>query len=55
MTNKFQGLHYIKFNQNILQLVIFTYSLFTNNKNMFSQIDYVICLAIIINKANIIY
>lgn len=42
ITNKSQGLHYIKLNQDKLQLVIFTDFLFANNKNMILQINYVI-------------
>lgn len=55
ITNKSQRLRYIKLDQNSLQLVIFTDSLFANNKDMSSQISYVICLSDIINNANIIY
>lgn len=36
MNNKSQRLYYIKFDKDILQLVIFTDFLFANNKNMLS-------------------
>lgn len=55
MTNKFQNLHYIKFNQNILKLVIFINLLFANNTNMLLQINYLFCFAHAINEINIIY
>jgi hypothetical protein len=38
-------LQYVKLNQSSLQLVIFNDSFFANNRDLFSQIDYVICLA----------
>ena len=34
---------------------MFTDALFTNNKDLLSQINYILVLADIINKANIIY
>lgn len=55
ITNKSQGLRYIKLDQDTLQLVVFTDSSFTNNKDLSSQIGYVICLADATNKANIIH
>ncbi len=55
ITNKFQGLRYVKLNQNTLQLVVFKDSSFANNKDLLSQIGYVICLADATKKANIIH
>ena len=46
---------YIKLDINTLRLLIFTDTLFTNNKDFFLQIGYILVLADIINKANIIY
>ena len=46
---------YIKLDINILCLLMFTDALFTNNKDFFLQIGYILVLADIINKANIIY
>jgi hypothetical protein len=43
--NQSRDLKYVKLNQSILQLVIFTNSSFVNNNDLSSQIDYVICLA----------
>ena len=55
ITNKSRGLRYIKLDQNTLELVVFTNSSFANNKDMSSQIGYIICLADATNKMNIIY
>ena len=55
ITNKSRGLRYIKLDQDMLQLVVFTDSSFANNKDMSSQIGYVIPLADTTNKANIIH
>ena len=55
ITNKSRGLRYIKLDQDTLQLIVFTDSSFANNKDMSSQIGYVICLADATNKANIIH
>ena len=46
---------YIKLDINILHLLVFTDTLFVNNKALFLQIGYILVLADIINKANIIY
>ncbi len=43
--NQIKDLRYVKLNQSFLRLVIFTNSFFANNRDLFSQIDYVICLA----------
>jgi hypothetical protein len=42
--NHFRDLKYVKFDSITLQLMIFTNSFFANNRNLFSQINYVICL-----------
>ena len=46
---------YIKLDINILRLLVFTDALFVNNKDLFSQIGYILVLADITNKANIVY
>jgi hypothetical protein len=43
--NQIRGLKYVRLNQTFLRLVIFIDSFFVNNSDLFSQIDYVICLA----------
>ncbi len=43
--NHSRDLRYVKLDSTKLQLVIFTNSFFANNRDLFSQIDYVICLA----------
>jgi hypothetical protein len=53
--NLIRGLNFVKFNIEILQLLIFTNSLFANNKDLLSQIGYILVLADLLNKANIIY
>jgi hypothetical protein len=45
ITNQTRDLRYVKLDQSSLRLVIFTNSSFANNRDLFSQIDYVICLA----------
>jgi hypothetical protein len=45
ITNQTRGLRYVKLDQLSLRLVIFTDSSFANNRDSFSQIGYVICLA----------
>jgi hypothetical protein len=42
--NHFEDLRYVKLDSTTLQLMIFTNSSFANNRNLFSQIDFVICL-----------
>jgi hypothetical protein len=46
---------YIKLDINILYLLVFTNALFINNKDLLSQIGYILVLADIMNKANIIH
>jgi hypothetical protein len=53
--NQSRDLKYVKLNQSTLQLVIFIDSFFVNNRDLSSQIDYVICLADFINTTNIIH
>jgi hypothetical protein len=53
--NLIRGLSFIKFNIKTLQLLIFTNSSFVNNKNFLSQIGYILVLAELLNKVNIIY
>ena len=53
--NLIRGLNFIKFDIKTLQLLIFTDSLFINNKDLLSQIRYILVLADLLNKVNIIY
>ena len=46
---------YVKLDINILRLLVFTDASFANNKDLLSQIGYILVLIDIINKANIIY
>ena len=46
---------YIKLDINTLYLLVFTDALFINNKDLLLQIGYILVLADITNKANIIY
>lgn len=55
ITNKSRGLRYVPLDQTTIRLVIFTDSSFANNKDLSSQIGYVICLANSSNRANIIH
>lgn len=50
-----RGLKFVQLDRKTLRLVIFTDALFVNNRDHSSQIGYVICLADINNKANIIH
>ncbi len=52
--NQIRRLRYVKLNQSSLRLMIFTNSIFANNRDLFSQIDYVICLADV-THANILH
>ncbi len=52
--NQIRDLKYVRLNQTSLRLVIFIDSSFANNSDLFSQIDYVICLADAIH-ANILH
>lgn len=53
--NKSRGLKYVKLHPDSLQLVVFTDSSFANNKDLSSQVGYVICLADATGRANIIH
>ena len=55
MENLTRGLKFIKLDRDILKLLIFTDSLFANNKDLSSQIRYIFILADKKNQANIIY
>ncbi len=44
INNHFRNINYVKFDLTKLRLIIFTNSFFANNHDLFSQIDYVICL-----------
>ena len=46
---------YVKLDINILHLFIFIDTSFINNKNLLLKIDYILVLADIMNKVNIIY
>ena len=50
-----RGLKFIKLDINILQLFVFMDASFANNKDLSSQISYVLILADAIKKANIVY
>ena len=53
--NLIRGLNFIKFNIKTLQLLIFTNSLFANNKDLLLQIGYILVLADLLNKVNIVH
>jgi hypothetical protein len=53
--NQTRDLKYVKLNQISLRLVIFIDSFFANNRDLSSQIDYVIYLTDSINTTNIIH
>jgi hypothetical protein len=55
INNQIKKLQYVKLNQLSLQLMIFNDSFFANNRDLFSQIDYVICLNNSINTTNILH
>jgi len=46
---------FVKLDINILRLLAFTDALFTNNKDLLSQIGYVLVLEDVLYRANIIY
>jgi hypothetical protein len=52
--NHFRNINYVKLDSTKLRLIIFTNSFFANNRDLFSQIDYVICLTDL-KHVNIIY
>lgn len=53
--NATRGLKYVKIDLAIIQVVVFTDFFFVNNKDLSSQIGYVICLADATQRANIIH
>ena len=55
LDNQDRGLKYVKLDQDDLQVVVFTDSSFANNRDLSSQIGFVICLADSTSKANIIH
>ena len=55
LENKTRGLKYVQLDQNSLQLVVFTDASFANNRDLSSQIGFVICIADSTGKANIIH
>jgi hypothetical protein len=55
MKNRIRELKYVKLDSKSLQLMILTDVSFVNNKDLLSQIEYVICLANATNKANVIH
>jgi hypothetical protein len=44
INNHFRDINYVRLDSTKLRLMIFTNSFFANNRDLFSQIDYVICL-----------
>ena len=53
--NPARGLRYVKLDKNTLQLLVFTDASFANNKDLSSQIGYVLVLADASNRANILH
>ena len=53
--NTDRGLKFIKLDISTLQLLVFTDASFANNKDLSSQISYVLVLSDTLNKANIIH
>ena len=55
MKNKLRDLKYVHFDQHFFQIVVFTDSFFANNRNLFFQIDFIICITDKIDKINFIH
>ena len=55
MKNKHRNLKYVHFDQHFFQIVMFTDSSFANNRNLFFQIDFIICIIDRIDKINLIH
>jgi hypothetical protein len=55
MNNKIRELRYVKLDQSTLKLVIFIDVFFANNRDLSSQIEYVICLIDAINTTNVLH
>ena len=53
--NADRGLKFVKLDQKTLQLLVFTDASFANNKDLSSQIGYVIILTDAIKRANIVH
>jgi hypothetical protein len=53
--NSTRGLSFVKLDTKTLRLLVFTDSSFANNKDLSSQIGYVLVLADLSNKANIVH
>jgi hypothetical protein len=53
--NSERGLKFVKLDVDTLQLLIFTDASFVNNKDLSSQIGYVIVLIDVTKKANIVH
>ena len=55
MKNKIRDLKYVHFDQHFFQIVMFTDAFFANNRDLFFQIGYVICIADKTSSANLIH
>jgi hypothetical protein len=55
LQNPARGLKFVKLDINTLQLVVFADASFANNKDLSSQIGYVIVLTDVTSQANIVY
>ena len=55
MENKLRNLKYVHFDQHFFQIVMFTDFSFANNRDLFFQIDFIICIADKIDKINFIH
>jgi hypothetical protein len=53
--NSTRGLSFVKLDIETLQLLVFTDSSFANNKDLSSQIGYILVLADLLNKVNIVH
>ena len=53
--NLYRGLKFVKLDAKTLKLLVFTDASFANNKDLSSQISYIIILADITKKANIVH
>ena len=55
MKNKHRNLKYVHFDQHFFQIVMFTDFSFANNRDLFFQIGFIICIADKIDKINFIH
>ena len=53
--NAAKGLHFVKLEKDSLQLLVFTNASFANNKDLSSQIKYILVIANANKNANILY